>query len=107
MDTGRLFTARRAGQRTARAEQVGPDMGVVIEAVGGGQHRRRIGTQVAERHLEITGILDIDDQLGASAGRDLADGAELLAAVGNKCLKANLNFFLHELSLHGPSGAML
>src|ERR1700689_442308 len=61
----------------------------------------------AERDGKVAGILDIDDQLGASAGRDLADGAEILAAVGNKCLESNLNFFLHELFLHGPSGAKL
>jgi hypothetical protein len=61
----------------------------------------------AERDGEVARILDVDDQLGASAGRDLTNGAELLAAVGNICLESNLNFFLHELFLHGPSGAML
>ena len=55
----------------------------------------------AERHREVAGILDVDDQLGPAARGDLPNGAELLASVGNKSLEPNFNFFLHDVFLHG------
>ena len=85
-----------------RVPQLAVELGAVQDDLLG-MHR----IDGAERDREVASILDVDDQLGASAGRDLAHGAELLAAVGNKCLESNLNFFLHELFLHGQSGAML
>ena len=36
----------------------------------------------AQRDREVTGILDVDYQLGLAARRNRADGAELLASIG-------------------------
>src|ERR1700730_8604275 len=49
----------------------------------------------AHGHREVTGILDIDYQLGPAIRRHLADGAELLASIGSKRLKSYFDFFLH------------
>ena len=46
----------------------------------------------------MTGILDVDYKLGPAAGRNLANGAELLASVRSKSLESYFNFFLHDVS---------
>ena len=51
----------------------------------------------AQRDCEITGILDVDYQLGPAARRNLANGAELLASVRSKSLESYFNFFLHDV----------
>src|SRR5947209_5616257 len=50
------------------------------------------------RDREVTGILDIDNNLGPSIRRDDAHSAELLASVGSKRLESNFDFFLHGSS---------
>src|SRR5579862_7474833 len=52
----------------------------------------------ADRNRELARIFDVDDQLGPAAGSNLANGAELLAAIGNKSLESNFDFFLHDAS---------
>ena len=59
---------------------------------------RMHGFDGAERDGEVTGILDIDNNLGPSIRRDDAHSAELLASVGSKRLESNFDFFLHGSS---------
>src|SRR5260221_647080 len=51
----------------------------------------------ADRHGEITGVLDVDHQLRPAIRRNLPNRAELLASIGNKSLKSNFDFLLHDV----------
>jgi hypothetical protein len=60
---------------------------------------RMDGFDGAERDGEITGILDVDDQLGLAVWRDLADSTEGFVCIRDEDFKALLNLFVGHCCL--------
>src|ERR1700687_5794439 len=49
-----------------------------------------------ERDCEVAGILDVDHKLRPAAWCDLANGAELFAAIRDERLESHFNLLLHD-----------
>ena len=72
----------------------------VIEFIAIGDDLLRMnGLNGAECDGEVTGILDVDDQLRPAMWQDLADGPERLACIGDEDFETLLDLFIGHCCL--------